>query len=708
MTPLPPRAQRHLRLRYQVEGYTKDIVHDFEQRLDMIFGTQVNRVHMLDFARLTEEMGQTLADRMRMVYTGAEGQVLFTSHAWRRLFEIRGLLVREFILEFFSTCLHIADEMAEDGFEAYWLGSARVIPDKGDLRDHRTKISSDKDFLGPDPSYTFIRDPVRRLCHMLISYNISGRGQTPEKGRKSEARMSKGYFIGHLAEHFGLVSDEGLMGLSVIAHAWVAPGLERQPIVVAGAPEVAEGALDVDEGAQAILVPVQAPQPPPSAASTRTMEQRLSRLEEEVHSLRGDMGEQRELLDMVRSRIDEEMRRAESARGRRGSGSTRENRPGDEDLSRREMSGEHPESREKGEEERRIYLGFRVRSRERVSHGGKRLQRSEGARFGGGWAYRYTGPFCPLVCRLVISRLKSEDVVAPAYYEGCWVWGCSVRGSLGVFAGFVVTNCSYVKVCSQYSFDIIGVSRLLAVLVSMGLEVSLCRCWCVVSNCFTHLAGWPLHLWATVNTCPEAMDPVIGARGDECWLGGSCWSVVGEGRCGIDLYSDSEFGWRRVLFTRVFVAAVKWLSSVGGQDLRRGLAWASLVQIMLRGVAHNWGLGVTFCDEGEGSREFYRSVAVPAFLIGLGGGGDLDLFWGGRDMVEERWVAISDGGWGGWSGPAIQGLGTVAVVAFEWGSGVLGHISLGLCGNVLSGVPRRRQSGIESWLTAIVELVAIT
>ncbi|GJZ16311.1 hypothetical protein Tco_0551988 [Tanacetum coccineum] len=531
MTPLPPRAQRHLRLRYQVEGYTKDIVHDFEQRLDMIFG------------------------------------------------------------------LHIADEMAEDGFEAYWLGSAR-------------------------------------------------------------------------------------------------------PICCGGALEVAEGALDVDEGAQAILVPVQAPQPPPSAASTRTMKQRLSRLEEEVHSLYGDI--------VVRSRIDEEMRRAESARGRRGSGSTRENRPGDEDLSRREMSGEHPESREKGEEERRIYLGFRVRSRERVSHGGKRLQRSEGARFGGGWAYRYTGPFCPLVCRLVISRLKSEDVVAPAYYEGCWVWGCSVRGSLGVFAGFVVTNCSYVKVCSQYSFDIIGVSRLLAVLVSMGLEVSLCRCWCVVSNCFTHLAGWPLHLWATVNTCPEAMDPVIGARGDECWLGGSCWSVVGEGRCGIDLYSDSEFGWRRVLFTRVFVAAVKWLSSVGGQDLRRGLAWASLVQIMLRGVAHNWGLGVTFCDEGEGSREFYRSVAVPAFLIGLGGGGDLDLFWGGRDMVEERWVAISDGGWGGWSGPAIQGLGTVAVVAFEWGSGVLGHISLGLCGNVLSGVPRRRQSGIESWLTAIVELVAIT
>ncbi|GJU62293.1 hypothetical protein Tco_1244128 [Tanacetum coccineum] len=123
------------------------------------------------------------------------------------------------------------------------------------------------------------RHPVRRLCHKLISYSISGRGQAPKKvtatdlfylrsmdqgmanfpyllaqylfrhaqGRKSGARMSGGYFIGRLAEHIGLISDEGLMGLSVIARmlpvinldelvklnicvrlgdtwAWVAPG----------------------------------------------------------------------------------------------------------------------------------------------------------------------------------------------------------------------------------------------------------------------------------------------------------------------------------------------------------------------------------------------------------------------------------------------------------------------------------------------------
>ncbi|GKA84437.1 hypothetical protein Tco_0806032 [Tanacetum coccineum] len=114
----------------------------------------------------------------------------------------------------------------------------------------------------------------------LISYSISGRGQTPEKvtstdlfylrsmdqgtanvpyllaqylfrhadGRKSKVTMYGGHFIGRRAEHFGLVSEEGLMGL----YAWVAPEPKTLQVAVAGAPEVIEGAPDVDEGAQAI------------------------------------------------------------------------------------------------------------------------------------------------------------------------------------------------------------------------------------------------------------------------------------------------------------------------------------------------------------------------------------------------------------------------------------------------------------------------
>ncbi|GJV76745.1 hypothetical protein Tco_1508329 [Tanacetum coccineum] len=307
MAPLPPRDQRHLWLHYQVEGYTEEIVHDFEQRLETIFGRQVNRVHILDFEGLTPDMRHDLAERMRMVYTGDDRQEVFVSHAWMRLFGIRAPLVHEFILEFFST-FRIKDEMGLDvaGSLCFQLGGARgrserLIPDKGDLSDYWVEISSGRDFLRGAPSYTYFRDPVRRLCHRLISYSISGRGQAPEKvtatdlfylrsmdrratnipyllvqylfrhavGRKSGARLSGGHFIGRLAHHFGLVSDDGLRGLSVVARELPLIDMERQQVAAASALRVAEDAPAVDEGDQDVWAPVQAPQqppPPPPAA----------------------------------------------------------------------------------------------------------------------------------------------------------------------------------------------------------------------------------------------------------------------------------------------------------------------------------------------------------------------------------------------------------------------------------------------------------
>ncbi|GJU50767.1 hypothetical protein Tco_1220322 [Tanacetum coccineum] len=316
MAPLPPRDQRHLWLRYQVEGYTEEIVHDFEQRLETIFGRQVNRVHILDFKGLTPDMRQDLVERLRMVYTGDDGHEVFVSHAWRRLFGIQAPLVQEFILEFFSTyrigdemgldaagtlCfqlggarrsmtwrqfildlgLHTTEEMAEDGFRAYWK------------------------FLRGAPSYTYIIDLVQILCHRLILYNISGRGQTPEKviatdlfylrsmdrgvanisyllaqylfrhaeGRKSDANLSGGHFIRRLAHHFGLVSDDGLRGLSVVAYELplIDMGPKRQPDAVAGAAGAAEDAPAVNK--------------------------RLGRLEEEMQGLRHDVKSLRGLLE---------------------------------------------------------------------------------------------------------------------------------------------------------------------------------------------------------------------------------------------------------------------------------------------------------------------------------------------------------------------------------------------------------------------------
>ncbi|GJU45236.1 hypothetical protein Tco_1202502 [Tanacetum coccineum] len=217
-----------------------------------------------------------------MVYTGDDDQEVFMSHA-------RAPLVQEFILEFFSICkigsemgldvagLHTAEEMAEDEFGAYWLRSERVIPDKGDLSDYWVEISSGRDFLRGAPSYTYIRDPVQRLCHSIdrgaanVPYLLLQYLFRHAEGRKSDARLSRGHFIGHLAHHFGLVSDYRLRGLSIVTYelplidmgelvklnicmeigddcAWVALGPERQPDATTGAPRAAKDAPAVNEG----------------------------------------------------------------------------------------------------------------------------------------------------------------------------------------------------------------------------------------------------------------------------------------------------------------------------------------------------------------------------------------------------------------------------------------------------------------------------
>ncbi|GJZ12507.1 hypothetical protein Tco_0547737 [Tanacetum coccineum] len=113
---------------YEYAIETPEIWHDFEQRLETIFGRQINRVHILDFEGLTTDMRQDLAERLRMVYTRDDGQEVFMSRAWRRLFDIRAPLVHEFFLELFSTC-RIGDEMRLDA--------------AGTLRGGRLQVSED-------------------------------------------------------------------------------------------------------------------------------------------------------------------------------------------------------------------------------------------------------------------------------------------------------------------------------------------------------------------------------------------------------------------------------------------------------------------------------------------------------------------------------------------------------------------------------------
>ncbi|GJY58962.1 hypothetical protein Tco_0458854 [Tanacetum coccineum] len=115
----------------------------------------------------------------------------------------------------------------------------------------------------------------------LITCSIAGRSQAPEKVTVTD------FFY--------------LRGMDV------ASGPERQPDAAAGAPEVVEGAPDVAEGAQVVPPLIQAPQPPPAAGPTRSLPQRVARLEEEVHGMRGSIGEQREVFlysDLAEKEID--------------------------------------------------------------------------------------------------------------------------------------------------------------------------------------------------------------------------------------------------------------------------------------------------------------------------------------------------------------------------------------------------------------------
>ncbi|GKF59951.1 hypothetical protein Tco_0176737, partial [Tanacetum coccineum] len=136
-----------------------------------------------------------------------------------------------------------SEEMESLGFSRYWSESERMIHGKGDLHDYYRGISTDEDFLGPPPSYTLIRDPVLRICHQMMAHSIAGRSQ----------------FVARLAEIFGLLTAEILRGLTVIA-------LEL---------------LIIDMGELE----------PPLPDATRTLPQRMARLEEDVHEIHGALTE---------------------------------------------------------------------------------------------------------------------------------------------------------------------------------------------------------------------------------------------------------------------------------------------------------------------------------------------------------------------------------------------------------------------------------
>ncbi|GJQ92858.1 hypothetical protein Tco_0003997 [Tanacetum coccineum] len=103
MAPLPPHEQRYPFLRYQGLKYTDVDIADFEERLERIYSREIHWVQVVDFQSMPELMRDGLFARMVMEHRDDVGVVVFTSQAWGRLFDTRGPLVWELILEFLST-----------------------------------------------------------------------------------------------------------------------------------------------------------------------------------------------------------------------------------------------------------------------------------------------------------------------------------------------------------------------------------------------------------------------------------------------------------------------------------------------------------------------------------------------------------------------------------------------------------------------------
>nr|GEX92745.1 hypothetical protein [Tanacetum cinerariifolium] len=130
-------------------------------------------------------------------------------------------------------------------------------------------ISSAGYFLGTTLLYTFIRDPMLRLCHRLIACSIARRSQAPKKvtmtnlfylrrmdvgsvnipyllakylrlfasRRKRKAMIYGGQFVARLVKHFRLLTKERLQGLTD----------QRGSPMLRLVPEIAKGALHVDD-----------------------------------------------------------------------------------------------------------------------------------------------------------------------------------------------------------------------------------------------------------------------------------------------------------------------------------------------------------------------------------------------------------------------------------------------------------------------------
>ncbi|GKE85323.1 hypothetical protein Tco_1559065 [Tanacetum coccineum] len=186
MAPLPPREQRNRFLRYESLEYTYSDIADFESRLERIYTHKIHKVQVVDFLCMPDLLRDSLFARMAIEHRDEAGVVVFTSQSWRRLFDTRGPLIWELILEFLSTLRFgevLLDMDAPHTFQ-FQLGGVR-------------RRLSWRHFIQALGLHT--REEMESLGFSRY---------WSETGRKSRAHISGRQFIARLAGHFGLLTAE--------------------------------------------------------------------------------------------------------------------------------------------------------------------------------------------------------------------------------------------------------------------------------------------------------------------------------------------------------------------------------------------------------------------------------------------------------------------------------------------------------------------
>ncbi|GJV48136.1 hypothetical protein Tco_1438348 [Tanacetum coccineum] len=264
---------------------------------------------------MPELMRDGLFARIVMEHRDDAGVVVFNSRAWGRLFDTRGPLFRKLILEFLRTLRfgEVLLDLDAPSTIQFQLGGARrrlswrqfILALGLHTGEEIESLGFARDFLGPPPSYTLIKDPMLRLCHRMMAHIITRRSQALEKvavtdlfylrgldvgsvnipyilarylrrfaaERKSGAHISGGQFVARLAKHFGLLTAKILEGLTVIT------------------PEL----LIID---MAELVPLKATTI--TQLKCRTLPTKgWARLEEDVHEIHGTLAKKREVISAM-------------------------------------------------------------------------------------------------------------------------------------------------------------------------------------------------------------------------------------------------------------------------------------------------------------------------------------------------------------------------------------------------------------------------